>query len=136
MVKPPPSEFDPPYFRTRVSVKPPPPEFDRNLNRILSPNCRHASGVARFGRQSCHRKNIIFVTDLFRPTRLPSQYSSVISRYSAIDGASEVSETRVHTLNICEEKGFRENIDDTRTFSPFPELTSEKGIVVNKDSSS
>ncbi|KAI3706145.1 hypothetical protein L1987_76403 [Smallanthus sonchifolius] len=52
------------------------------------------------------------------------------------DGQDAVSETRVQTLSICEEKGFRENINDTRTFSPFPELTSEKGKVVNKDSSS
>lgn len=52
------------------------------------------------------------------------------------DGQDAVSETRVQTLSTCEEKGFRENIDNIRIFSPFAELTSEKGKAANKDSSS
>ncbi|KAK9053406.1 hypothetical protein SSX86_030040 [Deinandra increscens subsp. villosa] len=50
------------------------------------------------------------------------------------DGQDIASETRVQTFS--EEKGFRENINDIHIFSPFRELTSEKGKVVNKDSSS
>ncbi|XP_076884652.1 uncharacterized protein LOC143533909 [Bidens hawaiensis] len=47
-----------------------------------------------------------------------------------------VSETRVHASSICEEKGFREDINDMHMSNSFGEFTSEKEKVVNNESSS
>ncbi|KAL8253491.1 hypothetical protein R6Q59_037184 [Mikania micrantha] len=52
------------------------------------------------------------------------------------DGQDAVSETRVQTVSSYEGKGFQENINGRHILSPFSELTSEKGTVVNKESTS
>ncbi|KAI7742861.1 hypothetical protein M8C21_027874, partial [Ambrosia artemisiifolia] len=52
------------------------------------------------------------------------------------NGQDAVSETRAHTSSICEEKGYRENVNDMHMSTSFDEFTSEKGKVVNNESSS
>ncbi|KAJ0570121.1 putative transcription factor C2H2 family [Helianthus annuus] len=83
-------------------------------------------------------------THIFSPFGvLTSEKGKVVNKDSSSgvfhgisNGQDAVSETRVHTSSICEEKGYREKINDMHMSSSFDEFTSEKGKVVNNESSS
>ncbi|PWA81428.1 DNA-binding, integrase-type [Artemisia annua] len=62
---------------------------------------------------------------------------NVIGKSGSVEEPSHaVSESRIQTSSIYEEKGFRGNINDMHVHSSFGELTSEKEKVVNSESSS
>ncbi|KAJ0750141.1 putative transcription factor C2H2 family [Helianthus annuus] len=130
-----------------VSVSVSKPECDLDQDIVVRSNDQDSGSETRVQSSSiCEEKG--FQPDI-NDTRIYSSFDELTTEkgnvvynessgvfHGVSNGQDAVSETRVHTSSICEEKGYREKINDVHMSSSFDEFTSEKGKVLNNESSS